>query len=557
MGDEWNEDQQVTSRALTIPDDPLFGEQWGLRNTGQLVEQTVQIGEDEVLISQFGIPGVDINASLAWDITRGSSSIIVGVIEQQDTDLTHPEIRDQLLDDVCGPEVGGCDFIDGDGMDPATSSAHASHVTGIIAARAGNGEGVSGTAPKIKLIPMRGQANLENADSFVQAINYAKSQGARIIHASQGGFGSQDESPINNYFVPAVRDAIIANPDLLFVFSGGNGATARYNFPSSYQGAGSGGQAFAALPNLISVANVDNRGELWVGSSHGEFHVNVAAPGVAILSSINNGDYGTLAGTSMSAAFVTGTAALVMNKFPGLTAAQITERIQATGMKLAGLRGNVRSGAMVDAFAALTDVLRLNNFEATSVAGRVTLSWGAVPNATRYDVERDGVVVNNGTSTTFTHDVPAGSAHFYRVRAIVGGKATLWSRRWMKVAVNDPVLEVLSPAIESAHFPYAANLDEQLVSIDRPGAVRMRIHFQRLETAGSFDTGENDDFVAYCRATSPGCDEGGTNHFFGDYSQGFWTHFASAPFHFWFSTDATNNDFFGYRVDRIEYTRAP
>jgi len=68
---------------------------------------------------------------------------------------------------------------------------------------------------------------------------------------------------------------------------------------------------------------------------------------------------------------------------------------------------------------------------------------------------------------------------------------------------------------------------------------------------------ENGDFVAYCRATSPGCDEGGPNHFFGDYSQGFRTHFASAPFRFWFSTDANNNNFFGYRVDRIEYTRAP
>jgi hypothetical protein len=157
----------------------------------------------------------------------------------------------------------------------------------------------------------------------------------------------------------------------------------------------------------------------------------------------------------------------------------------------------------------------------------------------------------------FTHNVAAGSAHFYRVRAIVSGRPTLWSQRWMKLAVRDPVLEVLSSPLQSAHFPYPANLDLQETSVQRAGAVRMRVHFQRLEVQGSFDSGFDDDFVSYCAAFESNCDEGETNRFFGDYSQGFWTHFAPAPFRFWFTTNANNNNFFGYRVDRIEYTTAP
>ena len=65
--------------AITIPDDPRFPEQWGLRNTGQLVPWTTFEELETFLVA--GVRGVDINAALAWDITQGSSDILVGIAE--------------------------------------------------------------------------------------------------------------------------------------------------------------------------------------------------------------------------------------------------------------------------------------------------------------------------------------------------------------------------------------------------------------------------------------------------------------------------------------------
>jgi len=520
--------------AVTIPSDPLFPAQWGLLNTGQVVEQEV----DDEILTFVGIPGIDINATRAWDITQGSSAVIVAIIEQSDLDLTHEDLRDQVLAGGCGAE--GCDFIDRDGMN-GPFVGHGNHVAGIIAARKDNNRGGVGAAPKIKILPLRAKAN---DNTIIAAIAHARSKGARIVNLSQGSEGGEEAAFDGNYYNPAVLAAMRAASDVLFVCSAGNNGTARYNFPSSYD-----------APNILAVANVDPRGELSVRSNYNEVTVDIAAPGLGIRSTLLDNQYGDLSGTSMAAGFVSGTAALLMNKFPTLTVTQVIDRLKRTGMKLASLRGLVGSGAMVDAFAALTDVAPIANFNATSVPGAVTLTWDRVSGATRYDVERDGVVVNNGTSNRFVHSgLTVGSAHFYRVRAVVGSTAQLWSRRWMKLAERDPVAETLSPAVQSPH-PYPNGVDELRVPFTRPNAVKIRIHFARLDMQGSFDTGYNNDYVRYCSAFEPGCDEGETNHFFGDYSAGFWTHWAPTPFSFWFHSDDTINDY-GYLVDRIEYLQA-
>jgi hypothetical protein len=248
---------------------------------------------------------------------------------------------------------------------------------------------------------------------------------------------------------------------------------------------------------------------------------------------------------------VSGTAALVLNKFPNLTVAQLVARLKRTGMRLSSLTGMVNSGVMIDAYAALTDVGSFTRFNATSVPGTTTLTWDPVPSATRYEIEVDGAVAASRTSPRFVHSgLAVGSAHFYRIRAIVGGNAGLWSQRWMKRAVQDPVLEILSSPVESAH-PYDNNVDE-IQSFSRSNATRVRIHFTQILTQGDFDVGDNNDYVSYCHSFEPGCDpESVDNRLFGSYPA-FWTHFSDTAFRFAFHSDASVRAF-GYRVDRIEY----
>ena len=524
--------------ALTIPDDPRFGEQWGLRNTGQLVLWTTFDDEQSFLVA--GVPGVDVNAALAWDITQGSSDIVVGVAETGDVDVTHEDLRDQIRrnqneipgdgidndDNGCIDDDRGCDFVNQDGVAGPFFSGHGTHVAGIVAGRAQNGKGISGVAPKIKLVPLT--AEVQN-DTFVQAIDYAEANGIRIINCSQGSHEFEFDNP-------AVRAAMAAS-NVLFVCSGGNRGTPRLNFPSSYPGA-----------NILAVANVTNIGEISDHSSYGGDAIDIAAPGRSILSSEPGNVYDTRDGTSQAAPHVAGVAALVMKKFPSLTAAQVAERLTRTAMRMTTLSGMVRANGMVDARAALEDVGPVQP-TATSAAGRVNLAWATQPGATRYDVERDGVVVNNGTATTHSHTgLGLDSGHIYRVRAVVGTSAGPWSYRLMAKASVMPTSE---PYVRESPHPYPNDFDRNYL-VRKPGATRLRVHVARLDSL-------REDRLEYFRSFQDereGIDEGLS----GNYANGFWTQWVNGDqFNFDFSSDASGTAF-GFAIDRIEYfgpTRSP
>ena len=420
--------------------------------------------------------------------------------------MNHEDLRDQIFrnrNEIAGDGIDndgngcidddlGCDFVNQDGVHGPLLSEHATHVSGIVE-RAGPERIRAFRALLRRSSSFRSRPKCRTTRSF-EAIDYAEANGVRIINCSQG---SSEE----NFFNPAVRDAMAAS-NVLFVCSGGNRGTPRLNFPSSYPSA-----------NILGVSNVTNIGEISDHSSYGRDHIDIAAPGRSILSSILDNDYGTIDGTSQAAPHVAGVAALVRKSFPALTAAQIADRLVRTAMRMTTMTDMVRANGIVDARAALEDVGPVQP-SAMSAAGRITLSWAAQPGATRYDVERDGTVVSNGTATTHVHSgLVVNSGHIYRVRAIVGTSTGAWSYRLMAKASLMPTSE---PFVRESLHPYPNDF-EQTYIVRKTGGHAPARPFLTPRLA----PGRHRSITCAFSWTSA---SRSTRHLSGSYPTGFWTH---------------------------------
>src|SRR4051812_25863488 len=123
---------------------------------------------DALRAHQWGLDQV--HADQAWKITRGAG-VVVAVIDSG-VDLGHPDLKGALLP--------GKDFTGGGSV--ADDCGHGTEVTGVIAARAGNGIGIAGVAPDVKILPIRDGAGCTvDMDSMRQGIDYAVAHGARVV----------------------------------------------------------------------------------------------------------------------------------------------------------------------------------------------------------------------------------------------------------------------------------------------------------------------------------------------------------------------------------------
>jgi thermitase len=295
---------------------------------------------------------VDIDAPEAWQITTGVPSVVVAVIDSG-FDLSHPDLFNKvwvnpgevpgngLDDDRDGKidDVFGWNFLSNNN-DIRDTDGHGTHVSGTIAAVANNATGITGIAPGVRIMPLKfigpgGGGAISNA---VDAIYYAVDHGARVINASWG----------SNEYSQALTDAIryAASRDVVFVTAAGNQAVNNDRFPSYPPNITSA--------NLLSVAAIDTTGGLADFSNYGPRTVQLAAPGVNILSTVPGGGYARYTGTSMAAPHVAAVAALVISRSPRLSAGQVVQTILANVKPLPGLAGRVQSGGIVDAYRALT-----------------------------------------------------------------------------------------------------------------------------------------------------------------------------------------------------------
>lgn len=332
----------------TTPTDSSFtdGTLWGLNNTGQL----------------GGVAGVDINVVSAWETTRGSSDVVVAVI---DTGIryTHQDLAQNMWtnsaelngtpgvdDDGNGfiDDIYGCDPLNNDG-DPFDDNNHGTHVAGTIAATADNTGRTVGVAPGVKLmackfLPATGGGSISGA---ITCIEYSVDMGADILNNSWGS-----QSPLSFSLNNAIEYA--NQNDVLFVAAAGNDA--QNNDSSSFS------PSNAINDNVISVAAINRSGNLAGFSNYGANNVDIAAPGVSIHSSIASNDnrYANFNGTSMAAPHVAGVAALLKSHYPNITIAQYRSSLLETTTPLASLAGRVATGGIVNATAALNSLPSLN-----------------------------------------------------------------------------------------------------------------------------------------------------------------------------------------------------
>ncbi len=287
----------------------------------------------------------------AWDTTRGSSSVLVAVVDTG-CDLAHPDLaaniwvnpgevagngidddNDGLVDDV-----SGWDFVNNDAL-PDDVHGHGTSCAGIIGAVQDNNIGVTGLAPLCKILPLKACDDAGYLfDSYVvPALLYAADRGAKVI--SMSFYGDQ--------VTPAERDAIDycwAHGALPIAAAGNDSQTYPY-YPGAYE-------------HTLGVGS-HNSSDLKSSFSNWGSWVDVAAPGEGIGTTVVGGGYTMgFAGTSAACPNVAGVAALLFSAVPGATNQRVREAIEDTAVDLVQPPyGNWSNYGRVDAQAALDRLL--------------------------------------------------------------------------------------------------------------------------------------------------------------------------------------------------------
>ena len=199
----------------------------------------------------------------------------------------------------------------------AKESAHGTHVAGIIGATRENGIGMDGVAD-VELMVLRVSAGKgdEYDKDVANAIRYAVENGARIINMSFGKFFSPQRKWISDAMKLAEKKGV------LLVHAAGNNSVSideETVYPTKHL------TKRSVLSNFITVGSTDMEGIPVISSNYGRENVDVFAPGFDIYSTILDGNYKKMGGTSMAAPVVSGVAALVWNYFPELSVKQLKQ----------------------------------------------------------------------------------------------------------------------------------------------------------------------------------------------------------------------------------------
>jgi len=391
------------------PNDPDYGQTWGLNNTGQT----------------DGFEDADIDAPEAWDKTTGSTKTIVAVIDTG-VDYNHPDLYENIWinqGEIPASRSANLVDIDGDGLitfrdlndeqnegpgkitdinadgridgsdllakmqksggqdtglggwadssdsdhngqvddlvgynfvghtnDPMDDHFHGTHVSGTIGAMGDNGVGVAGVNWQVEIMPLKfldASGGGYESDA-INALNYAVANGAVVSNNSWGGGG------YSAAFQTAIQNA--ADKGHIFVAAAGNDGSNNDQYPFYPAGYN--------VDNVVSVAATDDSDKLAYFSNFGRTTVDLAAPGVNIYSTFPTHltpamqqeglgpDYGTISGTSMATPHVTGVMALVRSLHPDWSYSQVIDQVLGSVDVIDAALQTV-SGGRVNAAAAV------------------------------------------------------------------------------------------------------------------------------------------------------------------------------------------------------------
>lgn len=373
-------------------------------------------GADPLYNKQWGMVQSDVKGAWTRGKTKGSNKMIVAVIDTG-VDYTHEDLWDNMwhnpgetgldangkdkatngidddkngyVDDLVGWDFLGKDNkpfdLTGEQMDMVMKGGnpgHGTHCAGNVAAKGDNGKGVTGVAADVKIMALRfiGDEGGSTADAIL-AIKYAVDNGAKVLSNS---WGSEGEDPKEAKENQALKDAInyAMSKDVLFIAAAGNGhegkgydndTDAKPGYPASY-----------SIDNIVSVAAIDNKGDLGSFSNWGAKTVHIGAPGVKVFSTVvdpkvkysdmaitdpqviamvkmlvemqgGKFDEDMLAwnGTSMACPHVAGAAALYWSAHPEKTYKEVKAALLNSVKKTPVLSGKTVSGGQLDVMSLM------------------------------------------------------------------------------------------------------------------------------------------------------------------------------------------------------------
>lgn len=272
----------------------------------------------EVLYMQWGLysdsyPDAGIDAPAAWDITTGSSSITIAVVDTG-VDLGHEDLYAKI--------VPGRNVITGavNPSNPQDDHGHGTFVSGVAAAMTNNFLGVAGVSWGAKVMPIKAldQDGYGTEADAAAGIIWAADNGAHIINMSFGGYDD----------VPVEQDAVAYawGKGCVLVGASGNDGASQDFFPAAYDQVLAVGASNESAQRCTDV----DWGE--GGSNYGQY-LDLMAPGNSIMSTAMDGmlgGYDIASGTSAATPFVSGIAALLMSEYPQMSNLDVTNQIKYT-----------------------------------------------------------------------------------------------------------------------------------------------------------------------------------------------------------------------------------
>jgi thermitase len=270
------------------PNDPRFPDLWGLNNTGQQVDGVA------------GLADADVDAPEAWNLGTGLVSSVRVAVVDSGVVANHPDLAANMFinpgESGGGKETNGIDD-DGNGKvddfrgwdfayndnNPNTNRDHGTHVAGTIAARSNNGLGVAGAAsfpttagswlgPKILPVKVLNEQGSGTIASLADGLVYAGTMNAKVANVSLGFAGTS----------ATLDNAIKSKPSTLYVVAAGNDGVNNDTSPHTPCNPATTPDA----ANKICVAATDSSDALASSSNFGAVNVDLAAPGVNILSTV-------------------------------------------------------------------------------------------------------------------------------------------------------------------------------------------------------------------------------------------------------------------------------